>query len=424
MTDGIFGDATRFYPAAVASGAEDAISVELPAVLVGGPPHSGKSVLIYSLSQALRQRRVEHYALRACPDGEGDWSNEAPPALVRQIRLKGQWTSQWLQRVSRDIRRRHLPLLVDVGGRPTPEQAAMFGLCTHAVLLTPDAAARAWWTELVQRHGLPIVADLTSDLHGENRLDSAAPVVRGVLAGLERHHTATGPAFDALVERLAALLACDGAALRRSHLAAAPEAFELVIDLERLAHTLGVPQQGERSVWAPQHLPALLDYLPAGQPLAIYGRAPVWVYAALARLAWPSRFANWDVRLGWVEPQPLPTAVEPPAGPVQWTVQAAGDAARLSATLPEHYLDITQLPAVTAPRLPEGVGVSLSGKLPNWLFASLAQTYAAAPWLAVYQPQPGADIVVHSTDGRRLAGAVLEPATDRLPAAVPLRPGP
>ncbi|MCS7041091.1 MAG: hypothetical protein NZP34_15910, partial [Caldilineales bacterium] len=84
---------------------------ELPAVLVGGPPHSGKSVLIYSLSQALRARGVDHYALRACPDGEGDWSNQAPPPLVKEIRLKGSWTPQWVQWISRDIRCRRLPLL-------------------------------------------------------------------------------------------------------------------------------------------------------------------------------------------------------------------------------------------------------------------------------------------------------------------------
>ncbi len=381
----------------------------LPAVLVGGPPHSGKSVLIYSLTQALRDRGVQHYALRACPDGEGDWSNEAPPDLVRQIRLKGRWTPQWLQRVSRDIQRRHLPLLVDVGGRPTPEQAAMFGLCTHAVLLTPDADSRAWWRDLVQRHGLEIVADLTSDLHGVDRLDSRAPVVQGTLAGLERHRRAAGPAFDALVDRLAEVLACDGPALRQQHQAAAPADIELVIDLDRLARTLKVLQPEQRIWWEPQHLPALLDYLPAGRPLAIYGRGPVWVYAALARLAWPARFANWDVRLGWVEPQPLPTAAEPAAGPVQWTVQAAGGAAQVSVTLPEHYLDITQLPEVTAPRLPAGAGVILDGKLPNWLFASLAQTYAAAPWLAVRYLPLGGSVVVHSQVEEPAVGSVLAP---------------
>ena len=54
------------------------------AILIGGPPHSGKSVLTYSLTQTLRQQGIDHYVLRACPDGEGDWSNEAAPERVWQ----------------------------------------------------------------------------------------------------------------------------------------------------------------------------------------------------------------------------------------------------------------------------------------------------------------------------------------------------
>lgn len=61
-----------------------------PAILIGGPPHSGKSVLVYSLTQALRARGVVHYALRACPDGEGDFSNETDQAVIRLVRDPGQ----------------------------------------------------------------------------------------------------------------------------------------------------------------------------------------------------------------------------------------------------------------------------------------------------------------------------------------------
>ncbi len=53
-----------------------------PAIAIGGPPHSGKSVLAYSLSKALRARQVAHYVLRAFPDGEGDWANEADPKVL------------------------------------------------------------------------------------------------------------------------------------------------------------------------------------------------------------------------------------------------------------------------------------------------------------------------------------------------------
>lgn len=82
-----------------------------PAVMIGGPPHSGKSVLVYALSQA----QVAHYVLRACPDGEGDWSQETSQDQVRLLRQKGQFSDEFVERVRRDIERRHLPSLVDVG---------------------------------------------------------------------------------------------------------------------------------------------------------------------------------------------------------------------------------------------------------------------------------------------------------------------
>jgi CRISPR-associated protein Csx3 len=380
-------------------------SDQLPAVLVGGPPHSGKSVLIYSLSQALRARGVEHYALRACPDGEGDWSNEAPSELVREIRLKGPWTPQWVQRISRDIQRRQLPLLVDVGGRPTPEQAEIFVHCTHAVLLTPDDAARDWWRELVAEQRLPVLADLRSVLSGQNHLASDTPVIQGVLAGLERNSQAQGPAFDALVDRLAQLLAVDGADLRRRRLAEAP--VELAIDLDRLARTLAVPLRGEQPIWEPRHVPLLIDYLPAATPLAVYGRGVAWIIAALARLAYPAPFLNFDTRLGWVQARPLHLQDAPVAYPLRFIVDRSQTAFAVTVVAPDHYVDYDEIGEAAAPRAPAGAGVIQSGKLPLWLFASLAITYHSAPWLAVYQPPLGGSVVVHSVDGRWPPGRLL-----------------
>jgi CRISPR-associated protein Csx3 len=384
-----------------------ASSDQIPAVLVGGPPHSGKSVLIYSLSQALRTRQVEHYALRACPDGEGDWSNQAPPGLVREIRIKGQWTPQWLQRIGRDIQRRHLPLLVDVGGRPTAEQAELFGLCTHAVLLTPDDASRAAWQELVGRQRLPVLADLRSTLAGENRLDATEPVLRGVLVDLERGKRASGPAFAALVERIAALFTADGVDYPRRHRANAPAEIELVVDLDRLARTLGWAQEGNEVNWLPEQLPALLEYLPAGAPLAIYGRGTAWIQAALALQASPAGYCSFDVRLGWVPAQLLPVGDPPADGPLRFVVSQRDDAICVEGQAAGGYIDWSQIDQVVAPAVSAGRGIVLSGKLPYWLFTSLARAYRGAPWLAVYQPALSGSVVVHSVDPRWPVGCVL-----------------
>jgi len=82
--------------------------VTLPAVALGGPPHSGKSVLAYSLTQALRARDVPHYLLRAYPpDYEGDWFFAAEPETVRHLRFKGAQSAAWLPLLQRDIAARH-----------------------------------------------------------------------------------------------------------------------------------------------------------------------------------------------------------------------------------------------------------------------------------------------------------------------------
>ncbi len=63
----------------------------LPTLLIGGPPNAGKSVLFHSLSSALHRQNIRHYALRACPDGEGNWSQESDRVTAENLhaRIKG-----------------------------------------------------------------------------------------------------------------------------------------------------------------------------------------------------------------------------------------------------------------------------------------------------------------------------------------------
>src|SRR5579859_8086129 len=107
----------------------------LPAVLIGGPPHAGKSILFYSLTHALRERGIRHHAIRACPDGEGNWTQESDEKTVSQIRIKGDWSDDFVKRVCSDLEHRCLPLLVDMGGHPKESQTCILRQCTHSLLL-------------------------------------------------------------------------------------------------------------------------------------------------------------------------------------------------------------------------------------------------------------------------------------------------
>lgn len=365
-----------------------------PAVAIGGPPHAGKSVLAYSLSQALRARDVQHYVLRAYPDGEGDWANEAQQELVRRIRIKDWGSPRWVQRICRDILNRHLPLIVDVGGRPTPSQEAILDCCTHLIVLHRDEDSRCEWRKLARQHGLPLLADLRSDLRGEQVVEDQGRVLQGVITGLERGTTASGPAFDALLERLCFLFAYSPEEIRQAHMAQAP--VETVVDLAGLARALGA----DPDRWLPGDLPRVLEYLPAGVPLGLYGRGPAWLYAAVANLTPPSPFYQFDVRIGWVGPPVLVVGCEMPRGPLRIQIHDQGSHVRLEAFIEGAYLDRAEAEDLSVPFIPRDQGVVLSGKLPLWLWTGLALVYRAAPWVAVYQPQQHSRAVVVSSSCR------------------------
>ncbi len=369
-----------------------------PAVLIGGPPNSGKSVLIYSLSQALRRRGVAHYVLRAAPDGEGDWFLEAESTVVRWLRVKGAFDARWVDRIVRDIRNRHLPLLVDAGGMLTPEQERILSAATHAILLTRDPAARPKWRRRFQRYGLNLIADLDSRLEGTPRVIRRTPVLRGVITGLVRGRMAEGPVFEALVDQIAALFRYDPEELRRYHLDTAPS-VDLLIELNRLARMLDVRMEGEAPRWAPEDLPRVLESLPASKPLALYDRAPAWLYAALSVHALPSPIFQFDVRLGWVEPPKLRVEAglpEPTA--LRFLVEKSGNLWRLRAMLSHSYLEREEIDGLPAPPIPEDAFLVIEGKLPLWLWTALARAYTGVWILGVFEPRTSEAIVIASRD--------------------------
>ena len=124
-----------------------------PAILIGGPPNSGKSVFSNALRQNLIQanpsRRV--FLHRANWDGEGNWTYESPGvAMVEKFVLKNE------HRIHEDPETRKLIpkyfedhaeyiqnlrsltdiLLVDVGGMPQDEKYPLLKQCTHYIIIS------------------------------------------------------------------------------------------------------------------------------------------------------------------------------------------------------------------------------------------------------------------------------------------------
>jgi CRISPR-associated protein Csx3 len=364
-----------------------------PAILLAGPPHSGKSVLSFLLTEQLRQMRVPHYLLRAAPDNEGDWFFTGDLEAVRILRARDKrgFTKAFVAQQRQVIEKRWLPLLVDIGGRPQGEQFDLIRACTHSVLLYPNQDDYTVWRAHLADAGLLPVAELHSQLKAPDRITQDRPVLTGVISGLQREKELRRAAatFGALLDRIAGIFQTDEASLERIHLPLAPWPVLLERDLAR---EVGIPL-AQKIYWKPENLAQLERIVPAGQSYALYGRGPVWLAAMLAVRALPASFAFFDARFGWLETPAVHQRGTKNCLDVTYTQYGNGLWADLR--LPKGGVLEPGPLTVTAP--PAADGIILSGKLPRWAFAALTRAFAKKQtWIATDDPNSNRAIVVFS----------------------------
>ena len=378
----------------------------LPAVLVGGPPNAGKSVLTYNLTQELRKRKIDHYVLRANPDGDGDWTQETPLDTIRQLPpTKLGWTDDFITLVCRDLERRPLPLLVDLGGLPTEKEGGIFRACTHSLLLSlPNKEEKAQhWRRMIAAYKLEPLADLYSVRPGVTQLSNIAPVITGTITGLERQTTIQGDVFDALIERLSVLFSSyTESDFRTIHFSNAPKAT--IVDFPVLADTLAPGQNG----WKPTMLPRLLNELPRHKHLALYGRGPNWLYATAAAVNTLPLY-QFDAHIGWIEPPVLQVASTIMDEPFHIDLQLYNEMSVLELQLTKNYLDFLEADTLRFPPVPNDRGLIISGKIPFWLYTALVRLYQRmdVPWIACYQPPIKSAVVVTSETALHPVGEVI-----------------
>lgn len=357
-----------------------------PAVLLAGPPHTGKSALAYNLSIHLKESQTPFILLRTTPDGEGDWFLEAEKSVGIALRQKKHFTLQLVQRAERAIQQRHLPMLVDVGGKPQGQQFRILHACTHVILLYNTDAERTQWQAWLDETSLIPIASLRSDLHGNDEIIASDGLLQGVISGLDRFQPRMGVMFEQLLQRVQGIFTYPPAQLRTRHLSLAPENAQTIV-VPDLAQRLGVPLTERGYWWELQHLVQVRQLLPRGRPLALYGRGPAWLYATIAIHALPSRFYLFDARhYGWMQPPRiiLDSARADPDIALTLQPETAG-VVRLKMTLKERFL--TPHPAHLPP-LPPAAAVIIDGKAPMWLYAALARALARrGHHVSLYDPR-------------------------------------
>ncbi len=138
------------------------VSSLCPALLVVGPPDSGKSVLSHSLFQSLLPENPEIYLQRAQWDGEGNYILELGPDFGPEEREafkalnRGQLTERFFPYQAQAIlqlRRQKSLVIVDVGGMVQPEKQPILEACSHYLIISSKPEAIAPWHEFCRDRG-------------------------------------------------------------------------------------------------------------------------------------------------------------------------------------------------------------------------------------------------------------------------------
>ncbi|NEQ47570.1 MAG: CRISPR-associated protein Csx3 [Leptolyngbya sp. SIOISBB] len=145
-----------------------------PALLIVGPPDSGKSVLSHGLFNALLTDYPDVFLQRAQWDGEGNWILELPEFATEDDReafklaYKGELTDTFYPDQAQAIlqlRRQKSLVIVDVGGRVQPEKLPLLEACSHYLIISSVVDEIKKWHEFCRDRGnLRCLGVITSSL--------------------------------------------------------------------------------------------------------------------------------------------------------------------------------------------------------------------------------------------------------------------
>ena len=365
-----------------------------PAILLAGPPHTGKSVFAYHCSISLKKDQVQFILLRTTPDGEGDWFLEAEKGVGMALRQeqKGEFTPQLVERAVSAVRNRSLPMLVDVGGRPQGDQFRILRACTHSILLYRTDAERTQWQAWLDETGLIPIAALRSELDGQDQITSKTGPLQGIISGLDRFNPRLGSTFTRTMAHIRGIFDYPPSMIQERHLMAAPQGA-LVITVSNLARTLEVPQDERGHWWSPAHLPSVIRRLPSGKSIALYGRGPAWIYAAIAAHTAPAPFYLFDARhFGWMPLPPIILNSHEPDPDIRFSEEMKTDTLRLKIKSQSRFL----IPrSIYLPPLSPASTIILDGKAPLWLTSALTRALMAQfSHIALYDPRLPEPVVV------------------------------
>lgn len=372
-------------------------------IAIGGPPHSGKTVLMGLLRALLP--RDKFVVVEAAPDGEGitGWSFEGDPELVKAVRRKGKFLEEFVNWVCNSVRNSTMPLtLVDLGGmlldeagkftptgvRLTTQNECIIRECDYLIVIAnPNytEAAKVWVEEGIRLGAKPF-AILESVLTGaDDEVWEAEIPLRARITKLERENPPVGSPTACAVAQLLVSIAGKETGADGSERAD--------VNFPRLAEGLNLPLRngGPDRDWFPGITPSLVSFV----QVAMLGRTEINLWGnCSAGFPYHALACGLSQRVNYFDPKIGSYVVLPEVEPhgqgsqvLDWRVEERNDYSFVEFVIPRQIFDVAKLPLVIPPAASINKGVVLSGKGPWWLTGTICRAYRATKWVAVFTPQ-------------------------------------
>jgi CRISPR-associated protein Csx3 len=120
-------------------------------IAVLGFPKSGKSTWLSQQYKILLSQGKSFFVQRACPDGEGQWTFEAPNG--KELRVKGKFDEQfvnWVKNSAINLNKVFDVVFLDCGGRQSPENKSILEVVDEAIIIGRTKEDLKSWENFVK----------------------------------------------------------------------------------------------------------------------------------------------------------------------------------------------------------------------------------------------------------------------------------
>lgn len=357
--------------------------------------------------------------IRACPDGEGTWSNNKNQKETNIVRKKGKFTKSFIDDACQAIdNQTNKIVLIDVGGVMSKENEQVFQHCDKFIVLSSDEKKKKEWLEFGQKLGLECIGCLDSSLKGQEEVYSKTPYLQGRIVGLERGE---------ILEDSLVIKAIISDIIQKSKYGEKigntdSEYTGIMIDDTDMGFELGygkeiLTEDGipiKKVKWQESSLPKVKRYIKEkvnrGQSIRINGVRANFVLCAIckeAKTKGARDVSTYDIRTkSYIPIRDLPKkkGLKQTEG-LSYNIIENKENIFIDIDITKEKYSLEDYEQCVLPKIKEAKSLYLSGRMPLWLLASISSSYASS---RIFTFQPGKGFTCIDSVDEKEVGTIVD----------------